>query len=277
MLQDTTLDAAPPRANFGLKDEIRTYWGQRAETFDLSYGHKIRSRGEFDAWSRLIAHHAPIGPGDRVLELASGTGEVTRVLLGFGCSVDAVDLCDAMIERAKRKHRGSAVRFHLGDAENTMMPDARYDLVICRNLVWTLVDPQTALADWLRVLKPGGALVVVDGDWVNRSRRARLLQRLSGWVDRLTAAPRLWDEAAHRRIMRGVFFRDGLKAPALAAMASAAGFVAIRTGPLTGIGRRQFASASWSERLRLLATYDDTFILSARKPMLAANTPGASP
>ena len=77
--------------------------------------------------------------------------------------------------------------------------------------------------------------------------------------------------------MRRVFFRDGLKAPALAAMASAAGFVAIRTGPLTGIRRRQFASASWSERLRLLATYDDTFILSARKPMLAANTPGASP
>jgi len=266
MLQEPTLDAAQAGSNFGLKDEIRAYWSKRAETFDLSYGHKIRSRGEFDAWSRLIACHAPIGPGDRVLELASGTGEVTRVLLGFGCSVDAIDLCEPMIERAKAKHRGSAVRFHLGDAENTMMPDARYDLVICRHLVWTLLDPQAALADWLRVLKPGGAVVVIDGDWVNRSRRARLLQRLSQWLDRLTGAPRLWDEQAHQRIMRGVFFRDGLKAPALQAMLQAAGFADIRTGPLTGIKRRQFASATWSERLRLLATYDDTFILSARKP-----------
>lgn len=279
MLQEPTLDAqdaAHSGSNFGLKDEIRAYWGKRAETFDLSYGHRIRSQGEFDAWTRLIARHAPIGPGDRVLELASGTGEVTRLLLGFGCSVDAIDLCEPMIARAQAKHRGAAVRFHLGDAENTMMPDARYDLVICRNLVWTLVDPQAALADWLRVLKPGGALVVVDGDWVNRSRRARLLQRLSGWVDRLKAAPRLWDEAAHRRIMRGVFFRDGLKAPAIAALASAAGFVAIRTGPLTGIRRRQFASASWSERLRLLATYDDTFILSARKPLDTPRDAGAA-
>ena len=116
------------------------------------------------------------------------------------------------------------------------------------------------------MLKPGGAVVVIDGDWVNRSRRARLLQRLSQWLDRLTGAPRLWDEQAHQRIMRGVFFRDGLKAPALQAMLQAAGFADIRTGPLTGIKRRQFAAASWSERLRLLATYDDTFILSARKP-----------
>lgn len=275
MLQEPTLDAAPPRANFGLKDEIRAYWSRRAETFDLSYGHKIRSRGEFDAWSRLIARHTPIGAGDRVLELACGTGEVTRVLLGFGCSVDAVDLCEPMIERAKAKHRGSAVRFHLGDAENTMMPDARYDLVICRNLVWTLVDPQAALADWLRVLKAGGALVVIDGDWVNRSWKARLLQRLSRWADRFAGAPRLWDEQAHQRIMRGVFFSDGLKAPALQAMLQSAGFADIRTGPLRGIRRRQFAAASRAERLRLLATYDDTFILSARKPAPISSSPGA--
>ncbi len=281
MLQEPTLDAAPGLShscpNFGLKDEIRAYWGKRAETFDFSSGHRIRSTGEFDAWTRLIARHAPIGPGDRVLELGSGTGEVTRVLLGFGCCVDAIDLCEPMIARARAKHVGSAVRFHLGDAENTMMPDDRYDVVICRHLVWTLVDPQAALKDWLRVLKPGGAVVVVDGDWVNRSWKARLLQRLSRWLDRLTGAPRLWDEQALQRIMRGVFFRDGLKAPALQAMLQSTGFADIRTGPLTGIKRRQFASASWSERLRLLATDDDTFILSARKPTLAANTPGASP
>ena len=176
---DAVCALAPAGSNFGLKDEIRAYWSQRAETFDLSYGHKIRSRAELDAWARLIAGHAPIAPGDRVLELASGTGEVTRVLLGFGCSIDAIDLCEPMIARAQAKHQGAPVRFHLGDAENTMMPDAVYDLVICRHLVWTLVDPERALADWLRVLKPGGALVIVDGDWVNRSRKAVFFQRLS--------------------------------------------------------------------------------------------------
>lgn len=252
--------------NFGLKDEIRAYWSRRAETFDLSYGHRIRSRGELDAWAKLIADHAPIAPGDRVLELASGTGEVTRVLLSFGCAVDAIDLCEPMIDRAKAKHEGAPVRFHLGDAESTMMPDATYDVVVCRHLVWTLVDPRAALIDWLRVLKPGGALVVVDGDWVNLSRKAKVLRHLSRLIDRLMAEPVLWDEAAHQRIMAGVHFRDGLSAGALEAMLREAGFTQVRTGPLTGIKRRQFASASWSERLRLLAAYDHTFIQSARKP-----------
>jgi ubiquinone/menaquinone biosynthesis C-methylase UbiE len=269
MSNELSLNAgeAHPGANFGLKDEIRAYWSRRAETFDLSYGHKIRSQGELEAWSRLIVDHAPIAPGDRALELASGTGEVTRVLLSLGCSIDAIDLCEPMIARARAKHDGAPVRFHLGDAENTMMPDATYDVVLCRHLVWTLLDPRRALADWLRVLKPGGALVIVDGDWVNRSLKARLFQRLSRFIDAITRAPKLWDEAAHQRIMRGVFFRDGLSAPALEVMSREAGFVGLRSGPLTGVKRRQFASASWSERLRLLGSYDHTFILSARKPL----------
>lgn len=257
---------APAPTNYDLKEEIRTYWSKRSETFDLSYGHKIRSDAELTAWRRLVASHWQPTAGDTVLELASGTGEVTRILLSLGCTVDAIDLCEPMIERAKVKHAGAPVRFHLGDAENTMMPDDRYDAALCRHLVWTLLDPARALADWLRVLKPGGSLVIIDGDWVNKSAKARVLGRLSSLVDRLSRAPDLWDQAAHERIMKGVYFRDGLTAAHLAAMLAQAGFDDIRVGPLTGIKRTQFASASWSERLRLMAAYDRTFIISARKP-----------
>ncbi|WP_080518844.1 methyltransferase domain-containing protein [Rhodopseudomonas palustris] len=66
-------------------------------------------------------------------------------------------------------HEGAeAVKFHLGDAENPMMPDERFDAVVSRHLVWTLPDPEAALADWLRVLRPGGRVVLVDCDWVHR-------------------------------------------------------------------------------------------------------------
>ncbi|MDR6873599.1 ubiquinone/menaquinone biosynthesis C-methylase UbiE [Bosea sp. BE125] len=269
MSNATSLDAeavASGGANFGLKDEIRAYWSKRAETFDLSYGHRIRSDAELEAWARLIASHAPVAAGARALELASGTGEITRVLLSLGCSVDAIDLCEPMIARAQVKHANAAVRFHLGDAENTMMADEAYDLVICRHLVWTLIDPARALADWLRVLRPGGALIVIDGDWVTLSRRSVLLKRLSGLVDRLTGVASTWDQATHQRILNGVHFRDGLRAPALEAMLREAGFEPLRVGPLSGIARRQFATASWSERLRLLAAQGQSFILSARKP-----------
>lgn len=257
--------AAAAAGNYGLKDEIRAYWSKRAETFDLSYGHKIRSDDELQGWKALFLSHWRPEPGSKVLELASGTGEVTRVLLALGCSVDAIDLCEPMIARARAKHAGAPVRFHLGDAENTMMPDDCYDAAVCRHLVWTLLDPQRAFADWLRVLKPGGTLVIVDGDWVNRSWLASRLGWLSQLVDRWLGAPRLWDQAAHDEIMRGVYFRDGLTAERLRMMLADAGFGEISVGPLKGIKRLQFASANWSERLRLLSAYDHTFVISARK------------
>ncbi len=257
-----------PRPNFSVKEEIRVYWSKRSETFDQSWGHKIRTDGELECWADIFKRHGAIASGVRVLELASGTGEVTRVLLRLGAAIDALDLCEPMIARAKDKHAGAAVRFHLGDAENTMMPAAHYDAVVCRHLVWTLVDPEAALADWLRVLRPGGRIVVVDGDWVRSTRKARLFRMLAAWIDRLTGGKPLWDQAAHERIMAQVRFRDGLTAVVLGPMVEAAGFHDVRIEGLDPIRRYQWCSASWSERLRLLATYDgNTFVLSAAKPM----------
>ena len=42
--------------------------------------------------------------------------------------------------------------------------------IVNRHLVWTLVDPKAAFAEWLRVLKPGGTLLIIDGDFVNSNR-----------------------------------------------------------------------------------------------------------
>jgi ubiquinone/menaquinone biosynthesis C-methylase UbiE len=176
-----------------------------------------------------------------------------------------------MIERAKAKHAGSPVRFHLADAENTMMPEAAYDLVVTRHLVWTLTDPSAALADWFRVLKPGHRVVIVDGDWVRTSLRARLLKRFSALLDRLGGARPLWDQASHERIMARLPYRDGLTLDDVTGLLRGAGFTDIRAGELTSIRRHQWQAATWSERLRMLATYDgNTFIVSAAKPTGAA-------
>jgi hypothetical protein len=62
-------------------------------------------------------------------------------------------------------------------------------------------------------------------------------------------------------------FSDGLRLEALVRLLDEAGFVDIRTGDLSTIRRHQWRTASWSERLRLLASYDsNTFIVSASKP-----------
>ncbi len=155
-----------PRRNFDLKEEIRAYWSERAATFDRSPGHHIRTGAELAAWVRTFRQVAPLPAGARVLELACGTGEVTRVLRALELEIDAVDFAEPMLERARAKH-GDQVTFHLADAENPPLPEGAFDAVVARHLVWTLTEPAAALAAWARLLKPGGVLIVIDGDWVS--------------------------------------------------------------------------------------------------------------
>ncbi|SFD31219.1 Ubiquinone/menaquinone biosynthesis C-methylase UbiE [Bosea sp. CRIB-10] len=265
-MHTTAPAAAKASSNYDLKEDIRAYWSKRSETFDLACGHKIRGDREFAGWVELISSYWQPRPGARALELASGTGEVTRVLLALGLEVDAVDFSEPMLARARVKHAGALVRFHLGDAENTMMPDGHYDLAICRHLVWTLVDPQRALADWLRTLKPGGTLIIVDGDWVTPSVKAKALSKIAGWLDSVTGSAMAWDSAAHQRIIAQVHFRDGLTVSKLSTMLERGGYGEIRSTSLSGIKKLQFETASWAERLRLIASMDKAFIVAARKP-----------
>lgn len=73
-----------------------------------------------------------------------------------------LDFCEPMLAKARAKHAGKPrLRFVHADAGRTMEPDARYDAVVCRHLVWTLTDPPAAFADWVRILRPGGRLLAL--------------------------------------------------------------------------------------------------------------------
>ena len=259
------IDSRPARPNFDVKEQIREYWSRRSETFDQSPAHGIHSHRELTAWKRLIGDSAEGLAGARVLELASGTGEFTRVLRQLGCEVEGLDLSEAMIERARRKH-GSDVKFYLGDAENTMLPDGRYDAVVCRHLVWTLLAPEDAFGDWLRVLKPGGHLVIVDGNWQHQAITAKIAARIARVWDRIAPRAALHDATAHRLIEQRLYFRDGLLPDRLAGMLRDAGFTDIRTSPLRGVLAAQMRAAGWRDRLGLLQSLGRSFLVTARRP-----------
>jgi ubiquinone/menaquinone biosynthesis C-methylase UbiE len=81
--------------------------------------------------------------------------------------VTGIDFAAAMLNEARRKTAltNVSVWFEQGDAENLPFTARVFDLVICRHVLWTLPHPEAAVAEWVRVLRPGGRLVVLDSQF----------------------------------------------------------------------------------------------------------------
>lgn len=118
-----------------------------------------------------IVGRSGLGPGRRVLDLAAGTGKLTRLLVPSGAEVVAVEPVAAM--RAELVAASPGVEALDGTAEAIPLPDASVDAVtVAQAFHW--FDPVPALAEIARVLRPGGTLLVVQNErdvevgWVRR-------------------------------------------------------------------------------------------------------------
>lgn len=255
---------APPdhaASNRDLRDEIRDYWSERAATFDQDPGHRISDGAERAAWAALFTRHLGPAAGRRLLDLASGTGEIALLCRDLGFRVTGLDWSEPMLARARGK-TGGTVAFVQADAERTTLPTASQDVIVTRHLVWTLVDPAAAFAEWFRVLAPGGRLLIVDGDFVNRSLLGRLMARLAAPAQRGPGA----DLAArHASILSRVHFSGGARGEAVVALLIAAGFGDIRLDTrFAPIHRAQARGLGF--RKALLRRSEHRYAISATKP-----------
>src|SRR5437879_6388881 len=110
-----------------------------------------------------------LAPGDRVLELGCGTGDDSRALadlVGPEGEVVGIDASEAMIAVARRRTEGTGlpVSFHVGDAMDLGLPSDSFDAVRCERLLIHVPDPAVVLGEMIRVVRPGGRVVVVDVD-----------------------------------------------------------------------------------------------------------------
>lgn len=255
-----------PGRNYTLKDEIRTYWSDRAATFDQSTSHRIEDRYGMPEWHRLIRTAFDLGPGEslvghRALDIACGTGEISRVLTGLHADVTAVDFSETMLEIARAKLDGQRWQGVLADAEALHpLGNDSFDLAVTRHLAWTLTDPATAYAEWRRVLKPGGRLLVVDGNWAARKGRWMRMRR---WLaDRIEIAVEKSGEEArrHEEILSQLFYSNGLTAAVLKNDLRMAGFQRFTDLPVNRLYGAGMRGASLAERLRQGAEHRFAFV-----------------
>jgi len=115
-------------------------------------------------WTRMRLENVRLlvdpHPGDRVLDIGSAAGAITHFLSTFGCDCVGVDLSAEGIARARR--RFPELRFEVADATSLPFPDASFDKAVAADVTEHL-DEQTlraALAECMRVLKPGGTLSI---------------------------------------------------------------------------------------------------------------------
>jgi SAM-dependent methyltransferase len=132
-----------------------------------------RSRPSYpEAAVGVLVDQLELGAGVRVLDLAAGTGKMTRLLLATGADVVAVEPVAAMREQLRR---GLGVEALEGAAEAIPLPDRSVDaVVVAQAFHW--FDAPRALAEIARVLQPGGALALV---WNERDETVPWVAELS--------------------------------------------------------------------------------------------------
>jgi SAM-dependent methyltransferase len=113
----------------------------------------------FEPYAAELSRRVAATPDSRVLELACGTGIVTRRLrraLPGGAQLVATDLSDAMIAIAREKLAGADVHWRTADAAALPFKDGAFDTVVCQFGLMFLPDPGRGFSEARRVLRPGG-------------------------------------------------------------------------------------------------------------------------
>ena len=137
---------------------------------------------EFRALASRIIGAVPAAA--QVLEIAPGPGFLSIELAKRGLTVQAVDISQTFVEIARRNAVAEGVDIHVqrGNAAALPLKDASVDFVVCRAAFKNFSEPETALAEMRRVLRPGGQALVID------MRRDASMAGVKRYVDSLGAS-----------------------------------------------------------------------------------------
>ncbi len=188
---------------------------------------RLLSMGLDQRWRRRALDSVALGPGDRLIDLACGTGDLAELAVARGATVWAVDFAGEMLRGGQR--RGIAAHWVQGDAERLPFRDGAADCLSCGFALRNFASLPAALAEMARVLAPGGRLALVEVDRP-RHRALRAAHRLyfDSLVPRVGAV--LSDRDAYRYLPESTVYLP--EAEELRAQIERAGFASVRKDTL---------------------------------------------
>ncbi|MEA2157144.1 MAG: demethylmenaquinone methyltransferase / 2-methoxy-6-polyprenyl,4-benzoquinol methylase [Solirubrobacteraceae bacterium] len=165
--------------------QVRAMFDRIAGSYDVM--NSVMTAGLHHGWRRRAADLAQVGPGDRVLDVATGTGDLAFELarrVGPGGAVVASDFSEEMLSRARAKASGdgASVTFEWGNALELPYADGEFAAVTVGFGARNFSDLDRGLAEMTRVVRPGGRVVVLE---ITTPTRPPLSTFYRLWFDRL--------------------------------------------------------------------------------------------
>ncbi|WP_440945061.1 class I SAM-dependent methyltransferase [Methanosarcina sp. T3] len=150
-----------------LFERIETAWSADAGGYDRGIQKQLRNKKDIKHWQdelRQVLGEKPL----HVLDVGCGPGFFTVMLARLKHNVTAVDGAEGMVKRAGTHIKNEALNAKVYKGDAVLLDEEEedsLDAIVSRDVVWTLYDPEGAFLRWKNLLKPGGKIVIYDGDY----------------------------------------------------------------------------------------------------------------
>src|SRR3954451_12338289 len=158
--------------------QVRAMFDRIAGVYDLL--NSVMTVGLHHRWRARAADLAAVGPGDRVLDVATGTGDLAIELARRGCEVVGSDFAEEMLERARVK--APSLRWETASALALPYADGEFDAATVAFGARNFSDLERGLSEMARVVRPGGRVVVLE---ITTPTRPPLSWCYRVWFDRI--------------------------------------------------------------------------------------------
>ncbi len=233
---DTELDSL--HANEDKHEKVQAMFNAIARSYDLN--NHLHSLWRDEAWRKKAVIEAKVQPGERVLDCACGTGDLTQAFARRtqASQIIGSDFTSGMLDIAKHKQSklpqtiADRITYQQADAQELPFEDASFDVVSIAFGIRNVQAPQRAINEFFRVLKPGGRLMILEFGqpsfgpmrWFNNFYCGTIMPRTATWIARDTSG-------AYKYLPKSV--ASFKSSDELLAMMSAAGFTGSQMKPMS--------------------------------------------